>query len=392
MFSKRRVVAVSLMVLILSLLTACSLLNSPPVASFTFTLSQRDPPCVLDFDASSSHDSDGIIVKYEWSFGDGSSGSGGSTCHTYTKSGTYTIDLTVTDDNGKTATKSETITILSTITPTASFTAFPISGRAPLTVDFDASSSSDQDGHIISYDWDFGDGNTGVGVATSHIYYSMGTYTARLAVTDNDGATSTASQSISATTAPTGPFRFEGHDSPQSPPSFHGGGGMTFFMEYVWAGPYDRGYLFSVQLLDSWHQHVAQLADEHGDFEGRKDYNGSATGLFFLDIAALGGWAITIFTNSQAGFPPQTFRGIGRELSQYSPLFRLERGSATFYYSGRGATSIVLLDYHRNWEVLLVDENRSFDGRKTIEIDGYGSGTYLLKIRTRGDWEVTVEQ
>jgi PKD repeat protein len=47
--------------------------------------------------------------------------------------------------------------------PTASFTANPTSGVAPLAVSFDASNSSDSDGTIISYAWDFKDGNTGTG-------------------------------------------------------------------------------------------------------------------------------------------------------------------------------------------------------------------------------------
>jgi PKD repeat protein len=60
-------------------------------------------------------------------------------------------------------TKIITVTETSNQSPTASFTANPTSGVAPLAVSFDASNSSDSDGTIISYAWDFKDGNTGTG-------------------------------------------------------------------------------------------------------------------------------------------------------------------------------------------------------------------------------------
>jgi hypothetical protein len=106
-----------LSVLVVVLVVGCLLFNSAPVASFTFHLSQRDPPCVVDLDASASYDQDGIIVAYGWSFGDGSSGADRSTSHVYTTSGTYTITLVVTDDKGKTTTAGETITVLPSYTP-----------------------------------------------------------------------------------------------------------------------------------------------------------------------------------------------------------------------------------------------------------------------------------
>ena len=72
--------------------------------------------------------------------------------------------------------------------PTASLTAIPAVGNAPLTVVFDGSASLDPDGSITSYAWNFGDGATASGVTTSHIYGTPGSYTARLTVADNLGA------------------------------------------------------------------------------------------------------------------------------------------------------------------------------------------------------------
>ncbi len=82
--------------------------------------------------------------------------------------------------------------------PTASFTAAPLSGGAPLDVSFDASASTDN-GTIASYAWSFGDTTNGSGVTTTHTYTAAGVYTVTLTVTDNDGLTGTASTTITVT-------------------------------------------------------------------------------------------------------------------------------------------------------------------------------------------------
>ena len=65
------------------------------------------------------------------------------------------------------------------------------SGVAPLKVIFDGSGSTDEDGTIITYAWDFGDGNTGSGVEATHTYQTEGNFNATLTVTDNGGAEAT---------------------------------------------------------------------------------------------------------------------------------------------------------------------------------------------------------
>jgi len=77
--------------------------------------------------------------------------------------------------------------------PTASFTY----DCTDLECQFDASDSSDSDGNITSYDWEFGDGTTGSGEVVNHTYSADGTYTVNLTVTDDDDATDTDSQDVS---------------------------------------------------------------------------------------------------------------------------------------------------------------------------------------------------
>jgi len=182
----------------LVLLTGCG--NLSPVASFTCNPSSGQSPLTVSFNASASHDPDGSIAAYKWAFGDGSNGTSVTTSHTYTTTSnrTYNVTLTVTDDNDAQATDTHTVSVTPpppNPPPVASFTRTPSSGEAPLTVSFDASGSYDSDSSITSYVWDFGDGSTGTGVTASHTYKSPGSYTARLTVTDNGGATDTVTHS-----------------------------------------------------------------------------------------------------------------------------------------------------------------------------------------------------
>lgn len=86
--------------------------------------------------------------------------------------------------------------------PTARMTATPRSGAVPLTVAFDGSGSTDPENAGLTYSWSYGDGTTGTGAQSSHVYSTGGTYTATLKVTDPGGLSSTTSTTITAGSVP----------------------------------------------------------------------------------------------------------------------------------------------------------------------------------------------
>lgn len=85
------------------------------------------------------------------------------------------------------------------VEPTASFTVDPQTGPAPLAVTVDGSGSSDSDGTVVAYDWDFGNGETSTDPVASTTYDTPGDYTITLTVTDDEGFTGVATQVVTVT-------------------------------------------------------------------------------------------------------------------------------------------------------------------------------------------------
>ncbi|MES2297498.1 MAG: glycoside hydrolase family 44 protein [Pseudomonadota bacterium] len=174
--------------------------NQAPVAAATATPGSGLAPLPVAFDATGSSDADGTIASYAWKFGDGASASGVTASHTYAAAGSYAATLTVTDNGGASASTTVNITVNAPANqaPVARIAATPTAGMAPLLVNFDGRTSSDADGSITSYAWIFGDGSSASGATASHSYAAAGTYTAKLTVTDNGGATASTTVLISA--------------------------------------------------------------------------------------------------------------------------------------------------------------------------------------------------
>lgn len=157
-------------------------------AIFTADVVEGESPLPVSFDATSST---GNIVSYEWLFGDGETGSGNITNHTFTTAGNYTVTLKVTADTGAIDRETASIivtspTVLNT-PPRAVISTSSSVGDAPLQVQFDGAGSTDGEGSIISYTWDMGDGGTATGPKVTYTYYTPGNFKATLTVTDEGG-------------------------------------------------------------------------------------------------------------------------------------------------------------------------------------------------------------
>ncbi len=144
----------------------------------------------LAFDGSESRDPDigGRIDTYHWDFGDGTTGLGVRPNHTYSVPGPYPITLTVTD-NCAAASSCSTVAIVQPGNQLPICDAGgPYSGVVGAPIQFDGRGSSDPDGIITAYFWQFGDGHTATGPTPSHIYAAASTYTITLRVTDDGQA------------------------------------------------------------------------------------------------------------------------------------------------------------------------------------------------------------
>ncbi len=177
--------------------------NPPPVASFTVSNERPSAGALVDFDASTSYDSNGEVVAYSWDFGDGNSGNGIETNHSYTDEGYYVVSLTATDDQGETGTERLAIIVqegtdddcgsgdscgggdipLAVITGLPSCAGWTVG--VPITLD--GSYSRSAEGEIVQYKWDLGDGETATGATITHTYQQTGRFTVVLTINDDTG-------------------------------------------------------------------------------------------------------------------------------------------------------------------------------------------------------------
>ena len=192
-------------------------LPEPAVVSFPFTVVVADrpnqPPVAaagidvaavagseIAFDASASRDPDGSIATHLWDFGDGNRASGVRTRHVYQFPGVHTLTLTVADDGpGETLTATDTVTVTVAPAPNAPPVADAGSDLTVATggiVGFDGRASSDPDGNVMAWRWNFGDGGSSPDAAPRHAFHDPGVYTVELAVTDDGEPALTARDTI----------------------------------------------------------------------------------------------------------------------------------------------------------------------------------------------------
>jgi PKD repeat protein len=176
--------------------------NLGPTADFSANVTSCCAPLSVSFTDLSTKGSNNISGWY-WQFGDGGTSTAQNPSHTYA-AGTYNVSLTVTDSHGCSDTETKTNFITSNLGPTADFSAVPTNGPAPLLVQFTDLSTAGSN-PIVSWYWEFGDGNNSTAQNPSHTYSSAGTYTVILTVTDEHGCNDDATTTISVTLPPPPP-------------------------------------------------------------------------------------------------------------------------------------------------------------------------------------------
>ena len=173
-----------------------------PIADFSYTPQNPTTADTVQFtDLSSSPN--GRIVGWQWDFGDGATANTQTASRRYGAAGTYTVKLTVTDNVGMSGSTSKPITVTAGLgqLPTADFTYAPQNPTTDDTVQFTDLSTSPA-GKIVSWLWDFGDGQTATTQNPTHQYANPGTFSVKLTVTDSRGAGASASVSKAITVAP----------------------------------------------------------------------------------------------------------------------------------------------------------------------------------------------
>lgn len=168
--------------------------NRVPHAEFDVSCPNQDLTCTF---TDKSRDDDGSISRWHWDFGDGQISDLQNPSHTYAAAQTYKVTLTVTDNGGATDAKTHDAKPKAAPPPPenkAPHAEFDVACPNPdLTCTF-TDRSTDEDGSVSAWHWDFGDGQSldaPSSAPVSHTYSAAGSYPVTLRVTDNGGATDT---------------------------------------------------------------------------------------------------------------------------------------------------------------------------------------------------------
>jgi PKD repeat protein len=174
--------------------------NFPPVANASSNVTTSPTNQDINFDGTASYDPEGLgISSYLWDFDEGNTSSSEIVDHQFERDGIYNVTLTVVDNLGANDTDWIIITILNRDPVIDNVTTTPDSPQMNEDITFNVS-ASDDDGIIVKYQWQFGDGdsywedsaNAGDGAfdgKTAHQYSSRSTYTVTITIWDDDGAT-----------------------------------------------------------------------------------------------------------------------------------------------------------------------------------------------------------
>lgn len=176
-------------------------LNVVPTADFTAQAGCANNPVSF---TDQSTVSSGTITGWSWNFGDGNSSNIQNPTHQYAAASSYTVTLTVTSDMGCTNSFSQQV---ATTAPNASFTATTACANSNTQFTDQTTLSA---GTIVSWSWDFGDGNNSNLQNPGHTYTTSGNYTVTLTVTSDAGCTDIYTQQVTVSAIPVANFNVTG--------------------------------------------------------------------------------------------------------------------------------------------------------------------------------------
>jgi Tol biopolymer transport system component len=177
-----------------------------------------ETPASISFDASASSVDGGGTLNYLWDFGDGTTGTGGNPTHVYEKSGAYPVKLRVVSEHGAEATATNTVAI--TNAPPVATIGGPAEATPGEPVSLSGAASFDPNGEVVQWLWDYGDSTEmAEGQDVQYSFSAPGVYTVTLRVLDDEGASDTATLTITVST-PAQP----GPSDPGTTPTVQGSG------------------------------------------------------------------------------------------------------------------------------------------------------------------------
>jgi len=281
-----------------------------------------------NFDGSASTDSDGTIASYSWDNGiNVVSGS-----KIYDQIGTYTVTLTVIDNEGASSTDSVQVVVqaIPKYAPVANAGA-DINLNIGETAQFDASNSTDSDGTIATYSWS----NGLEGVSPEKVYSEVNTFTVTLTVTDNDGLSSTDSLVITVV-------------DPN-------------FKESKFEQVYVRG------TNNGWGTTAMVLVDDNS-WQLEASFGESSTERFKFDI--LGDWSQNYGDDNNDGFVERTGENIG--IKQGVGTYLISFNDKTMFYTvERLAINIAPVANAGGDIVVAAGEIFTVDGSASYDPDGF---------------------
>jgi serine protease len=183
--------------------------DNPPTVSITSPLNGATVSGLVSIEASATDDVGVVRVDF---YVDATligtattSPYGVSWDSTTVADGTYTLTATAIDTTSQSASDSVSVLVDNVNDPPVANAGPDQSAYVGELVNFDGSGSSDPDGTIVAYDWDFGDSTSASGITVGHAYTAAGIYTVTLVVTDNGGLTGSDTAVVTVSEAPAGP-------------------------------------------------------------------------------------------------------------------------------------------------------------------------------------------